>query len=229
MFFSIHVTLLSSIPGHIIPKTLKMVLDTSLLNTQQYKVHIESKVEQSRERSYALSLLLCVVAIDKGAFWLPSTMVTNFTLLILPGHQNLMTDLYSILVLSIWFAAILNFYEIKIIFPLNNAEFTSTEKIMEKGCIFFFFQNNSPYLLNDPGVKKKKNNNNTVNIEQKPCFCIDCHSLISVSLFSYKAGSWGVPLWRPDWSQSYAPEWEILHPSTRSCWDLLLYVEVYKE
>ena len=40
-----------SIPGRIIPKTLKMVLDTSLLNTQQYKVHIEGKVEQSRERS----------------------------------------------------------------------------------------------------------------------------------------------------------------------------------
>ena len=27
-----------------------MVLDTALLNTQQYKVHIKSKVEQSRER-----------------------------------------------------------------------------------------------------------------------------------------------------------------------------------
>ena len=45
---------LSSIPGHIIPKTLKMVLDTSLLNTQKYKVHIEGKVEQSRERGSAL-------------------------------------------------------------------------------------------------------------------------------------------------------------------------------
>ena len=29
---------LGSIPGHVIPKTLKMALDTSLLNTQQYKV-----------------------------------------------------------------------------------------------------------------------------------------------------------------------------------------------
>ena len=37
-----------SIPGHVIPNTLKMVLDTSLLNTQQYKVRIEGKVEQSR-------------------------------------------------------------------------------------------------------------------------------------------------------------------------------------
>ena len=43
-----------SIPGQFIPKTLKMVLDTSLLNTQQYKVRIKGKVEQSRERSSAL-------------------------------------------------------------------------------------------------------------------------------------------------------------------------------
>ena len=45
---------LSSIPGQVIPKTLKMVHDTSLLNTQQYKVCIKGKVEQSRERSSAL-------------------------------------------------------------------------------------------------------------------------------------------------------------------------------
>ena len=47
-----------SIPGHIIPKTLKMVLDTSLLNTQQNKVRIEGKVEQSRERSSTLPYTL---------------------------------------------------------------------------------------------------------------------------------------------------------------------------
>ena len=34
-----------SVPGRVIPKTLKMVLDTSLLNTQQYKVRIKGKVE----------------------------------------------------------------------------------------------------------------------------------------------------------------------------------------
>ncbi len=45
---------LSSTSGCVIPKTLKMVLDTSLLSTQQCKVGIESKVEQSRERSSAL-------------------------------------------------------------------------------------------------------------------------------------------------------------------------------
>ena len=46
---------LGSIPGRVIPKTFKMVLDTSLLNIQQYKVRIAGKVEQSRERSSALS------------------------------------------------------------------------------------------------------------------------------------------------------------------------------
>ena len=41
-----------------IPKTLKMVLDTSLLNTQQYKVRIKGKVELSWERSSAHSFTL---------------------------------------------------------------------------------------------------------------------------------------------------------------------------
>ena len=45
---------LGSIPGRVIPKIFKMVLDTSLLNTQQYKVRIKGKVEQSRERSSTL-------------------------------------------------------------------------------------------------------------------------------------------------------------------------------
>ena len=45
---------LGSITGRVIPKTLKMVLDASLLYTQQYKVRIKGKVELSRERSSAL-------------------------------------------------------------------------------------------------------------------------------------------------------------------------------
>ena len=43
-----------SIPCRVIPKTLKMVLDTSLLNSQQHKVYIKGKVEQFRERSSTL-------------------------------------------------------------------------------------------------------------------------------------------------------------------------------
>ena len=38
---------LGSITGRVIPKTFKMVLYTSLHNTQQYKVRIKDKVEQS--------------------------------------------------------------------------------------------------------------------------------------------------------------------------------------
>ena len=49
---------LGSIPGRVIPKTQKMVLDASLLNTQHNKVRINGKVEQSRERSSALSYTL---------------------------------------------------------------------------------------------------------------------------------------------------------------------------
>ena len=45
-------------PGRIIPKILKMVVDTFLPNTHQYKVLIKGKVEQSMERSSALPYML---------------------------------------------------------------------------------------------------------------------------------------------------------------------------
>ena len=44
----------SSIQGRVIPKTQKMVLDTSLLNTKYYNVRIKGKVELSREKSRTL-------------------------------------------------------------------------------------------------------------------------------------------------------------------------------
>ena len=43
-----------SISGRVRPKTQKMVLDTSLLNGQHYKVRFKGKVEQSKESSSAL-------------------------------------------------------------------------------------------------------------------------------------------------------------------------------
>ena len=49
---------LGSIPARVIPKTLKMVLDTSLLNTQQYKVCIKGEVEQFTVRSSTLPYTL---------------------------------------------------------------------------------------------------------------------------------------------------------------------------
>ena len=59
---------LGSILGRVIPKTKKMVLDATLLNTQHFKVRIKGNVEH-----------LGAVAIEKGAFGSPSTTVANFT------------------------------------------------------------------------------------------------------------------------------------------------------
>ena len=50
---------LGSIPGRVIPMTLKMALDISLLNTQQYKVRMKRKVEQPWEKGVAPSPTLC--------------------------------------------------------------------------------------------------------------------------------------------------------------------------
>ena len=63
---------LGSIPGRVIPKAHKMVLDATLLNIQHYKVRIKGKVDRPLLR-------LGVVAIEKGAFWSLSTTVANFT------------------------------------------------------------------------------------------------------------------------------------------------------
>ena len=49
-----------SIPGRVIPKTLKMVLDVALLSTQHNKVGIKGKMEQSREKSSTLSYVLYI-------------------------------------------------------------------------------------------------------------------------------------------------------------------------
>ena len=54
----VYVCVLGSIQGRVIPKTLKMELDTTLLNTQHYKVRFKGKVEQSWEWSSALPYTL---------------------------------------------------------------------------------------------------------------------------------------------------------------------------
>ena len=52
-----------------------MVLNTSLLNTQRYKVRIKGKVEQSKERISVLPSPRC------SSYWKRSLLVTNFTYL----------------------------------------------------------------------------------------------------------------------------------------------------
>ena len=56
----------------------KMVLDSTLLNIQHYKVRIKGNMGQSREWSNTLPYF-CVEAIEKGPFGSPSTKVANFT------------------------------------------------------------------------------------------------------------------------------------------------------
>ena len=67
-----------SIPGWVLLKAQKMVLDATLPNTKHYKVWIKGKVEQYREKS-STPHHLGVAAIEKGAFRLPSTSVANLT------------------------------------------------------------------------------------------------------------------------------------------------------
>ena len=57
---------LGSISGRVIPNTFKMVLDTSFLNTQQYKVSIKSKKEPSMERSSALPYTSMYYLLKRG-------------------------------------------------------------------------------------------------------------------------------------------------------------------
>ena len=77
---------LGSIPGQVIPKTQKSVMDPSVLNTQHYKVRIKDKRGQSMEReslghprlrSAKHSQHVGVEAIEKGAFVLPPTTVAQ--------------------------------------------------------------------------------------------------------------------------------------------------------
>ena len=81
--FAIGPGYLGSIPGRVIPKTFKIVLDTSLLKTLQYKVGIKGKVEQSRERSSALPYILVSMLLKRESYHRPWLKGDNFTYMIL--------------------------------------------------------------------------------------------------------------------------------------------------
>ena len=67
-----------SIPGQVIPKTQKMVLDATLFCIQHYKVRIKASGAIVGMEQHP-PLHLGVVAIENGAFRSPLTKVTNFT------------------------------------------------------------------------------------------------------------------------------------------------------
>ena len=64
-----------SIPGPVIPKTQKMVLDSALLNTQHYKVRMKWGNPGNGVTTSPTSR--CCSCWKKGTFGSPSTMVTN--------------------------------------------------------------------------------------------------------------------------------------------------------
>ena len=68
-----------SISGRVIPKTQKVVLDTSLLKTQHYKVRFKGKVEQSRERSSALPFPSVLKQLKRELYGSPRLKGDNFT------------------------------------------------------------------------------------------------------------------------------------------------------
>ena len=69
---------LGSIPGRVIPKTFKMVLDTSLLNTQQYKVCIKGKWSNP-EKGVGPSPTPQCCSNWKGAFGSPTLLLLSLT------------------------------------------------------------------------------------------------------------------------------------------------------
>ena len=79
---------LGSIPGRVIPKTQKMVLDASLLNTQHYKVRIKGKVEQSRERSRALPTRWCSKLSKREPSGHPRLWSLTLLTLLIPSHKH---------------------------------------------------------------------------------------------------------------------------------------------
>ena len=84
---------LGSIPGRVIPKTQKMVLDAALLNPQHYKFKIKGKVEYSGN-VVAPYPTFGVVAIEKGAFGSLLAKVANFTY---TRKKLFITEFYSYL------------------------------------------------------------------------------------------------------------------------------------
>ena len=60
-----------SIPGQVIAKTHKTLLDTNLLNSQHHKIWIKGKRAIQEKEKHPL-LHLSVVAIEKGAFRSPT-------------------------------------------------------------------------------------------------------------------------------------------------------------
>ena len=100
-----------SIPGLVIPKTQKMVLDASLLNTQHYKVWVKGKEGKSRERSSASPTHQCS-SYRKGNLWATLTILD-----VIINRIKIKTNLREIVILFFTFK---KFQQTKFFFNNNN-------------------------------------------------------------------------------------------------------------
>ena len=75
-----------------------MVLDTSLLNTQQYKVRIKDKMEQSRETSYALPYTSVCCSYWKGSLDYGRQLFHFFIKIVLEEEINLAWDIRLLII-----------------------------------------------------------------------------------------------------------------------------------
>ena len=112
---------LGSIPGRFTPKNLKMVLDTPLLNAQQYKVRIKGKVEQSR----------------KGVAPLPNNLVAIFVFVLTIFHFNVWLTILNVCV---------NLNEWKLFFILITKSFLKGSLHLKTHQFNLFFFNEIRYF-----------------------------------------------------------------------------------
>ena len=94
---------LGSIPGRVIPKTLKIVLDTSLLNTRQYKVRIEGKRSNPGKGVGPSPKPRC------SSYWKRNPPVAKFTLLFLTLIISLKIYIFACITLISAFFTLLKY------------------------------------------------------------------------------------------------------------------------
>ena len=83
------------VPGRVTPKTQKMVLDISLLNTQHYKKRIKGKVEQFRERTSALPYTSVALYYDRQLYFYEHMFVCTYIYIYIYIYKHVKTCICS--------------------------------------------------------------------------------------------------------------------------------------
>ena len=128
---------LGSIPGRVIPKTQKMVLDASLLNTQHYKVRIKGKVEQSRE-GVAPSPTLWCSSYRKGSLRVTLDYGRQLYFLFLTWEPTWLKPSN----------ASCSFQSISNTTAVDHTDWITVSHIQSKGCVYYFLNLDKVFFIN---------------------------------------------------------------------------------